>query len=60
MVTSTASLIKQKFKGEGNPTSTGLNVPGGARSPIDLNLSNEADQHLGSIALTIKFIFPRG
>ena len=46
MVTNIASLIKQKFKGEGNPnpttTSTGLNVPDGASSPIDLNVSTEA------------------
>ena len=45
MVTNTASLIKQKIKGEGNPnpntTSTGLNVPDGARLPLDLNVSNE-------------------
>ena len=46
MVTNIASLIKQKFKGEGNPnpttTSTGLDVPDGAQPPIDLNVSNEA------------------
>ena len=45
MVTGTASLIKQKIKWEGNPnpntTSTGLNVPDGARLPLDLNVSNE-------------------
>ena len=46
MITSITSLIKQKFKGEGNPnpttTNTGLNVPDGAQPTVDLNVSNEA------------------
>ena len=46
MITSITSLIKQKFKGEGNSnpttTNTGLNVPDGAQPTVDLNVSNEA------------------
>ena len=42
IVYSIVSLIKQKFKGEGNPTSTGLNIPDGSRALI-MGLC----QHLG-------------
>ena len=54
MVTSIASLIKQKFKGEGNPTKTDLNVPDGARPPIDLNVSNEAPSKSGDDQVSLQ------
>ena len=40
-MTTISSLIKQKFKEEGYPTSTELNAPDGACPPIDLNGFNE-------------------
>ena len=42
IATSIASIIKQKLKGKGNPTSTGLYVQDGTRPPINLSFSNEA------------------
>ena len=47
MVTSIANSIKQKFKGEGNPASTGLNFPDETRPPRDLNISNKAQSTYG-------------
>ena len=42
MVTSIASLIRQKFKGESNSTNIGLSVPDLASPPIDVTVYNEA------------------
>ena len=58
MVTSIASLIKQKFKGEDNPNpttaTTGLNVPDEVWPPIDLNFSNEAQSISGDDQVSLK------
>ena len=42
MVISIASILKQKFKGDGNTYSILLNVPDRVQPPIDLNVCNEA------------------
>ena len=54
MVTSITNLIKQKFKGEDNLTSTDLNVPDGARTPIDLNVSNKARSTSGDDQVSLQ------
>ena len=55
IVYSIVSLIKQKFKGEGSPTSTGLNIPDGSWAPIMGALSTSGNDQVSLQASNLFF-----